>query len=91
MEYYLMNKDTKLMKFSIDGEGVMEQCSVIEQYTDLPIWLPDIDTWISKRSAAKHRKHVQSILDMMGGRTLSGFVGLTHCLSLNDTLWIKSR
>lgn len=62
-----MNKDTKLMKFSIDGEGVMEQCSVIEQYTDLPIWLPDIDTWISKRSAAKHRKHVQSILDMMGG------------------------
>lgn len=90
MEYYLMNKDTKLMKFSIDGEGVMEQCSVIEQYTDLPIWLPDIDTWISKRSAAKHRKHVQSILDMMGGRTLSGFIGLTHCLSLNDTLWVKS-
>lgn len=90
MEYYLMNKDTKLMKFSIDGEGVMEQCSVIEQYTNLPIWFPDIDTWISKRSAAKHRKHVQSILDMMGGRTLSGFVGLTHCLSLNDTLWIKS-
>lgn len=44
MEYYLMNKDTKLMKFSIDGQGVMEQCSVIEQYTDLPIWLPDIDT-----------------------------------------------
>lgn len=85
-----MNKDTKLMKFSIDGEGVMEQCSVIEQYTDLPIWLPDIDTWISKRSAAKHRKHVQSILDMMGGRTLSGFIGLTHCLSLNDTLWVKS-
>lgn len=90
MEYYLMNKDTKLMKFSIDGEGVMEQCSVIEQYIDLPIWLPDIDTWISKRSAAKHRKHVQSILDMMGGRTLSGFIGLTHCLSLNDTLWVKS-
>lgn len=90
MEYYLMNKDTKLMKFSIDGEGVMEQCSVIEQYTNLPIWFPDIDTWISKRSAAKYRKHVQSILDMMGGRTLSGFVGLTHCLSLNDTLWIKS-
>ena len=67
MEYYLMNKDTKLMKFSIDGEGVMEQCSVIEQYTNLPIWFPDIDTWISKRSAAKYRKHVQSILDMMGG------------------------
>lgn len=42
MEYYLMNKDTKLMKFSIDGEGVMEQCSVIEQYTNLPIWFPDI-------------------------------------------------
>lgn len=91
MEYYLMNKDIKLMKFRIDGEGVMEQCSIIEQCANLPEWFPDIDVWISKRSAAKHRKHVQSILDMMGGRTLSGFIGLTHCLSLNDTLWIKSE
>ena len=91
MEYYLMNKDTRLMKFRIDGESVMEQCSVIEQYNSLPTWFPDIDVWISKRSAAKHRKHVQSILDMMGGRTLSGFIGLTHCVSLNDTLWIKSE
>ena len=91
MEYYLMNKDTKLMKFRIDGQGAMEQCSIVEQYAKLPIWFTNVSKWISERSAAKHRRHIQDILDCTGGRTLSGFISLTHCLSLNDTLWIKSE
>lgn len=90
MEYCLMNKSAKLMKFRIDGQGAMEQCYVIEQYADLPMWFTNINAWIGNRSAAKHRKHIQDILDYTGGRTLSGFIALTHCLSLNDTLWIKS-
>ena len=27
---------------------------------------------------------------MCGGKTKSGFIALTHCLSLTDTLWVKS-
>ena len=90
MEYYLMNKDTKLMKFRIDGEGVLETCVVIEKYLDTPPWFTVVSKWIRDRSAAKHRKHVQEILNNMGGKTLSGFIALTHCLSLNDTLWVRS-
>lgn len=30
MEYYLMNKDTKLMKFRIDGEGVLEHVLLLK-------------------------------------------------------------
>ena len=90
MEYYLMNKDTKLMKFRIDGEGVLETCVVIEKYLDTPPWFTVVSKWIRDRSAAKHRKHVQEILNNMGEKTLSGFIALTHCLSLNDTLWVRS-
>ena len=28
---------------------------------------------------------------MCGGKTKSGFIALTHCLSLTDTLWVKSN
>ena len=42
------------------------------------------------RSSAKHRAHVNKILEMCGGKTKSGFIALTHCLSLTDTLWVKS-
>ncbi len=27
---------------------------------------------------------------MCGGKIKSGFIALTHCLSLTDTLWVKS-
>lgn len=89
--YTLMNKDTKLVDFYITGEDSLEECAITETYAQLPVWISDISTWIENRSAAKHRQHVQELLDQCGGRTLSGFIGLTHCLSLNDTLWVKSE
>lgn len=49
-----------------------------------------IPQWIVKRNAAKHREHVRKLLSETGGNTLTGFIKLTHCLSVNDTLWIKS-
>lgn len=88
--YTLMNKDVKLLDFTIKGEGVLEQLIAIKQYDDLPQWLGSIHQWVTNRSAAKHRRHIQRILSETGGNTLSGFIRLTHCLSLSDTLWVKS-
>ena len=90
MIYILINKETPLCDFIIEGEGELELCKIVKEYHPLPFWCADIDSWVANRSSAKHRTHVNKILEMCGGKTKSGFIALTHCLSLTDTLWIKS-
>jgi hypothetical protein len=89
--YTLINKETPLCDFVIDGEGELELCRIIKEYHPLPLWCAEIDSWVANRSSAKHRSHVNKILEMCGGKTKSGFIALTHCLSLTDTLWVKSE
>ena len=82
--YTLLNREISLCDFVIEGE--LELCKIIKKYNPLPFWCEDIDTWIINRSSAKHRSHVNRILEMCGGKTKKGFISLTHCLSLTDTL-----
>jgi len=89
--YTLINKETPLCDFIIEGEGELELCKILKEYKPLPFWCEDIDSWAANRSSAKHRTHVNKILEMCGGKTKSGFIALTHCLSLTDTLWVKSK
>lgn len=89
--YTLINKETPLCDFIIEGEGELELCKVIKEYNSRPFWCENISTWVDNRSSAKHRSHVNKILEMCGGKTKSGFIALTHCLSLTDTLWVKSN
>jgi hypothetical protein len=88
--YTLINKDTPLCDFVIEGEGELELCSVIRTHAPVPPWCEQLSTWVANRSAAKHRAHVNRILELCGGKTKRGFIALTHCLSLTDTLWVRS-
>ena len=90
LTYTLVNKESPLCDFIIEGKGELELCRVVKEYNPLPFWCTDIDSWVSARSSAKHREHVNKILEVCGGKTKSGFIALTHCLSLTDTLWVKS-
>lgn len=89
--YTLINKETPLCDFKIEGEGELELCKIVKEYNPRPFWCDEIDSWVSNRSSAKHRAHVNKILEMCGGKTKRGFIALTHCLSLTDTLWVKSE
>lgn len=89
--YTLMNKDVPLCDFEIVGEGELEVCNMLKQHNPMPEWTEQISGWVGARSAAKHRVHINKILDLCGGKTKSGFIALTHCLSLTDTLWVKSE
>lgn len=91
MVYTLINKETPLCDFVIQGQGELELCKIVKEYKPLPFWCEPLSAWVDNRSAAKHRSHVEKILDMCGGKTKSGFIALTHCLSLTDTLWVKSE
>lgn len=86
-----MNRETRLCDFIIEGEGELEFCKIVKTFSLLPFWCENIDSWVADRSAAKHRSHVNKILELCGGKTKSGFIALTHCLSLTDTLWVKSE
>ncbi len=90
LTYTLINKETPLCDFIIKGQGELEICKITREHQPLPFWCQDIDSWTANRSSAKHRAHVEKILEMCGGKTKSGFIALTHCLSLTDTLWVKS-
>lgn len=97
--YCLMNKDTKLLEFSITSPNGLERCQIHKQYRPLPFWMDSSDKplqtnvyqWLTERNAAKHRHHIQEILDRYQCNNTTGFIKLTHCLSLNDTLWVKSE
>lgn len=89
-KYYLMNKDNVIAAFIIRGEGELEECVSIQGTECIPMYFGSINAWVSNRSAAKHRKHIQEILNKTGGDTKEGFIKLTHCLSINDTFWVKS-
>ena len=88
--YTLINKETPLCDFIIEGQGELELCKVVKEYSPRPFWCEPLSAWLDNRSSAKHRSHVNKILEMCGGKTKSGFIALTHCLSLTDTLWVKS-
>lgn len=88
--YYFMNKDTILAEFDIQGSGELESCIITKVYNELPPWIDNLQTWLTNRNAAKHRLFVKKLLEDLQSDTLSGFIRLTHCLSLTDTLWVKS-
>lgn len=91
MHYALINKETPLCDFIIEGEGELELCEIVKIHAPLPLWCENIDSWVADRSSAKHRSHINKILKLCGGKTKSGFITLTHCLFLTDTLWVKSE
>lgn len=91
LTYTLINRETPLCDFIIEGEGELELCKIVKIYAPLPLWCENIDSWVADRSSAKHRSHINKILELCGGKTKSGFIVLTHCLSLTDTLWVKSE
>lgn len=91
LTYTLINREMPLCDFIIEGEGELEFCKIVKTYAPLPFWCDPLSTWVANRSAAKHRSHINKILELCGGKTKSGFIALTHCLSLTDTLWVKSE
>lgn len=89
--YFLMNKNNQVAEFErskdqLDGTFTM----VSSEKEKLPIGFQDINTWLDKRQAAKHREHLRRLMAECGCLNSEGFIKITHAASLNDTFWIKS-
>ena len=90
-EYFLMNKNSKLLLFRIAVDELsQEYCEEIERYsTLLPPSFGTIADWLDRRNYAKHKAHLQRWLKEWQLDTIKGFLGVTHALGLNDTLWVR--
>lgn len=89
-EFYLMNKDKKILKFLCDSTPLGISLEELEIYSDRkPYGYSSIGDWIEKRQAPKHRQYIEELLRMCGCYDLDGYIRVTHALSLNDTFWVK--
>ena len=90
-EYYLMNKNTRLMLFQVVSDGIVQYCDEVESYVDDALFPPGfagIEDWIDKRNYAKHKKHLRQWLKEWHLDNITGFLEITHGLGLNDSLWV---
>lgn len=87
-EYQLMNKNELIATFMVEKEGGVERAFYLDIYRT-PSWCKNITAWIRNRSIAKHSNHLNKLLKEYSANTIIGFIELTHCLSVNDTLWVK--
>ena len=77
--YYLMNKNRKLLKFSIENFPLGERILLSETYSDaLPVGFKDIHMWLDNRNYAKHKEHFRKWLTEWGINTIRGFIETTH-------------
>lgn len=90
MNYYLMNKDERILSFHTE-ERLGSTVSVEDTYYsgNLPFGFTDVTTWLNKRDYAKHKQHFQKWLREWNMDSVDGFIATTHCLGINDCLWVK--
>ena len=91
MKYELLNKNRIIATFELHEEYGVETVKKISEFSNLPFWMDNLQDWLENRGAAKHRAFVKKLLSKMGADSISGFIALTNCLSLQDTFWVRTE
>ena len=90
--YYLMNKDTIVAEFEKSNDILDNEFHIVKFEKDrLPLGFEDINSWLERRQAAKHREHLKKLMAECGCLSSEGFIRVTHATSLNDTFWVKNE
>lgn len=89
--YLLMNQDVPMLEFSCwRNEFDEPEFTELQWHTAYrPIGYHNLGSFLERRKAPKHRKHIQQLLERYGCDDLEGFLQVTHALSLNDTFWVQ--
>ena len=90
-EYILMNQTVPMLCFSCERNFFDEpEFAEIAWLTELrPIGYGNLNDFLTRRQAPKHRRHIKELLERYGCDDLEGFIRVTHALSMNDTFWVK--
>lgn len=89
----LPNKDTPVLTFGCArndfDEPEFRDGSWLVDYR--PIGYVELESFLDRGKAPKHRQHIQALLEPYGCDDLEGYLRVTHALSLNDTFWVKEQ
>ena len=100
MSYHLMNKDNKILSFSIENagtyiDGKVKLADEIIDVDKLPLGFKTSDIlgslrkWLDKRKSPQNRKNISHLIQVLGAKNREGFIKATNGASLNDTFWAK--
>lgn len=92
MRYFLMNKNEQLLSFDTEDCLGVTRVSANDDESGIPSRITGylgISDWVERRNYAKHKESLKRWLHEWQLDTTDGFLGVTHALSLNDTLWVK--
>lgn len=91
VQYILMNGNQPILQFICQQNAFGEIEAIPQKWLDTihPIGFYDLTSYLERRKAPKHRKHIEELLNRYGCNDLEGFLRVTHALSLNDTFWVK--
>lgn len=88
--YYLLNKYNIVASFEIRGTGSLEYIEILKHdRKQIPFWINDLNIFISNRKSPKHRENIEILFKQCNCNTLSGYLDVSHALSLNDSFWVK--
>ncbi len=89
--YVLLNRDEPVLDFLCRRNEFNEpEFFELQWHTDIrPIGYLNLDSFLERRKAPKHRRHIQQLLEQYGCDDLEGFIQVTYALSLNDTFWVR--
>lgn len=85
--YQLLNKDVEIAEFHVTEH---ERIVLDRQFQALPDWISNLSVFIRNRRAPKHRENIAKLLELSGCDTITGYLDISHALSLIDTFWVKS-
>ncbi|MCM1296305.1 MAG: hypothetical protein NC311_12255 [Muribaculaceae bacterium] len=91
MNWILQNKDIPILSFSTEKDefGDVTALELRWESEQRPVGYHNIQQFLERRKAPKHRKHIDRLLAQYGCQDLEGFLTVSHALSLNDTFWMK--
>lgn len=85
--YLLMNKNIVMAVLGTSAGYTV----IVEQYTDLPHWMKNIEAWLLRRYSPIGMSHIAAIVKEAKLDSLTAIIEITHAISLNDTVWIKGE
>lgn len=91
--YLLMRGTTSVLSFHTERD-MFDEVDAIEDLwlsQTRPLGYHDLTSFLERRKAPKHRKHIEQLLERYDCLDLDGFLRVTHALSLNDTYWVKEE
>ena len=88
-----MNANAPVLRFSCArdeyGEAIAQEKDWLSAVR--PLGYRNLQSFLERRRAPKHRKHIDRLLQEYGCQDLEGFLRVTHAVSLNDTYWVKAE